>query len=262
MARRPRIDWAGWHHVVNRGVNRDTIYRDQKDRDRFLTILSKACADYKVVVHDYGLMENHYHLLVETARDNLSLFMRQINANYAIYFNKRHQRTGHLWQGRYRSWYVVDSAHLDLLFRYIEHTPIKTGLAKNVGAYPYTLLGAWLQSDRRILACARHSKLLTDYAHNNMQETLERALSQEELMRLHEEQKRKTVIRDHSIQYDKSKSLDEHFQQCATRKLRNRAIMEALNDGYRQAEIARYLGLSAAAIAKVKAKMQHEQLTS
>ena len=88
MARRPRLDLAGFHHVVNRGVERRKIYKSSEDKDKFLAILCKACKIYKVNVHDYCLMDNHYHLFIETTSENLSLFMRQINANYAIYFFK------------------------------------------------------------------------------------------------------------------------------------------------------------------------------
>lgn len=76
MARRSRIDFAGFHHVINRGVAKGNIYKNAEDKNKFLQILCKACSIYKVNVHDYGLMDNHYHLLIETTQENLSLFMR------------------------------------------------------------------------------------------------------------------------------------------------------------------------------------------
>ena len=66
-------------------------------------------------------MDNHYHILIETSLENLSLFMRQVNSNYAIYFNKRYKRVGHLWQGRYKSWYIISDDYLYSLFKYIEY---------------------------------------------------------------------------------------------------------------------------------------------
>jgi len=125
MARRPRLDLIGFHHVVNRGVAKRKIYLCDEDKDKFLEMLCKACKIYKVNIHDYCLMDNHYHIFIETTSENLSLFMRQINANYAIYFNKKYKRVGHLWQGRYKSWYVVNEAYFYSIFRYIEHNPIK-----------------------------------------------------------------------------------------------------------------------------------------
>ena len=91
MARRPRIDLAGYHHIINRGVNRTNIFSSFEDKETFLKILCKACRIYEVIVHDYCLMDNHYHLLIENSKENLSLFMRQVNANYAIYFNKKRE---------------------------------------------------------------------------------------------------------------------------------------------------------------------------
>ena len=85
MARRPRIDDAGFHHIINRGVERKKVFKNDDDKNKFLSILCKACALHKVIVHTYCLMDNHYHILLETSNDNLSLLMRQINANYAMY---------------------------------------------------------------------------------------------------------------------------------------------------------------------------------
>ncbi len=129
MARRPRLDIAGYHHVVNRGVARSNIFTSPSDKEKFLQILCKACKLYDVVVHDYCLMDNHYHLLLETRQENLSLIMRQINSYYAIYFNKKESRVGHLWQGRFRSWYVLNEEYLYFLLRYIEYNPIKANLS-------------------------------------------------------------------------------------------------------------------------------------
>ena len=78
MARRPRLDLDRFHHIVNRGVVRNNVYKCDADKEKFLEILCKACHIYKVNVHDYCLMDNHYHILIETTSQNLSLFMRQI----------------------------------------------------------------------------------------------------------------------------------------------------------------------------------------
>ena len=76
-------------YVINRDVNRYDIFNSNADKDIFLQILYKSAILHKVIVHDYCLMDNHYHLLIETTKDNLSMFMRVVNANYAKYFNKK-----------------------------------------------------------------------------------------------------------------------------------------------------------------------------
>ncbi len=125
MARKPRLDLAGFHHIVNRGVARNKVYECDQDKEKFLEILFKACKVYKVNIHDYTLIDNHYHILCEATSENLSLFMRQLNSNYAIYFNKKYKRSRLLWQGRYKSWYIFNEEYLYALFRYIEHKPSK-----------------------------------------------------------------------------------------------------------------------------------------
>ena len=143
------------------------------DKEMFLKILCKACQHYKVNVHDYCLMDNHYHLLVETTAENLSLFMRHINSNYAIYFNKRYQRSGHLWQGRFKSWYILNDEYLYTLFRYIEHNPIKAKMAEHVGEYEYTLLATLLNNKLTTPQCAQHSQLKKEIHHEGVLESRE-----------------------------------------------------------------------------------------
>ena len=106
MPTRLRVDLAGYHHVINRGVNRSDVFNHPDDKEMFLQIINKAATIHKVTLHDYCLMDNHYHLLIETQKENISTFMRLINANYAKYFNKKYQRSGHLWQDRYKSRYI------------------------------------------------------------------------------------------------------------------------------------------------------------
>ena len=88
MAHKPRLDLDGFHHIIDRGVAHSDIYRCDEDKGKFLKILCKACRTYEVIIHACCLMGNHYHLLIETTAQNLSLFMRQVNANYAIYRNR------------------------------------------------------------------------------------------------------------------------------------------------------------------------------
>ncbi|HHC11315.1 MAG TPA: hypothetical protein ENK79_01615 [Campylobacterales bacterium] len=256
MARRPRLDMAGFHHIVNRGVARDYVYKCDEDKDKYLEILCKACKTYKVNVHDYCLMDNHYHLLVETTRENLSLFMRQINSNYAIYFNKKYKRTGHLWQGRYKSWYIVEDKYLYDLFRYIERNPIEAKITNKIGEYPFTLLGTVLNSYLEVIPCAKHSQIKKEIEYEGIREYLEMELTEGELKELEIRQKKKIVQKEHKYGYDKEKTLQEHFGDFKSKEERNRGVIEALNDGYGQAEVARYLGISASAIAKVRKKFE------
>ncbi len=131
-------------------------------------------------------MDNHYHILLETSSENLSLFTRAVNTNYAIYFNKKHKRVDHLWQGRHKSYYIVNESYLYELFRYIEHNPLKAKIYEKVGDYPYTLLHTVLNKHKDIISCAKHSKLKEEFHHKGIQDLLERPLNKKELKFLKE----------------------------------------------------------------------------
>jgi len=251
MARRPRLDLDGFHHIVNRGVARGNIFECDEDKEKFLEILCKSCHTYKVNVHDYCLMDNHYHLLIETTSQNLSLFMRQINGNYAIYFNKKYKRVGHLWQGRYKSWYIINEEYLYTLFRYIEHNPLKAKMYSSVGEYPFTLLATMLNKDQTVISCAKHSKLKKEYHYEGIQALLEKPLNEKEQKELEEEQKKKIVQKEHEFKQTKEITLKKHFKNYTDLASRNSAIIEALKDGYTQGEVARYLEVSSALISHI-----------
>ena len=247
MARRPRIDIPGYHHIVNRGVNRTNIFSTNGDKDKFLQILCKACRVYNVVVHDYCLMDNHYHLLIENSLENLSLFMRQVNANYAIYYNKKTQRTGHLWQGRYSSWYIYGEDYLYRTIKYIEFNPIEAGMVENVKAYPYTL-GSLLLNGETIPPCAEASMLITQYDAEDLAAYLEEPLSKDEIADLHTQRKKILTMKNKEIQDKEKKELESYFDASMSKENRNKAVYEVYMDGYTQLSIAKHLGLSDAMI--------------
>ncbi|MCD6433696.1 MAG: transposase [Sulfurimonas sp.] len=250
MSRRLRIDLAGYHHVINRGVNRSDIFKNKNDYEVFLKILCKASEAYRVTVHDYCLMSNHFHLLVETELDNLSLFMKHINSNYAIYANKQQKRSGHFWQGRFYSRYINNEDYYYTLIRYIEQNPIEARLSDRVGEYPYTL-GAVIVNKQTPISCTHNSKLLEELNYENIQEIIGLKLDEEELEILQDIQKQKILSKGNQHKQAYSKTLKEHFNDYKTKSERNLIINDALADGYTQAEIAKHLNVSRSMISKV-----------
>lgn len=100
MARPLRIEFAGGlYHITSRGNRKEAIYLSDEDREKFLSVLANSCAKYNWLCHSYCLMTNHYHLLIETPRSNLSKGMRYLNGVYSQKFNKAHNRIGHVLQG-------------------------------------------------------------------------------------------------------------------------------------------------------------------
>jgi len=139
MARSLRIEFPGaFYHVMSRGNEKQAIYRDRRDREKFLEYLESASSRYGAIFHSYCLMDNHYHLMIETPDGNLAQVMRHINGAYTAYFNAKHSRVGHLFQGRYRSILVdVDEYFLELS-RYIHLNPVKEGLSSSPAEYEWS----------------------------------------------------------------------------------------------------------------------------
>ena len=104
MARPLRINLKnGWYHVANRGNNRQAIYLDERDRRHFLELLAQMRERYFVEIHSYVLIGNHYHLLVRTPEANLSAAVQWLNVAYSVWWTRRHGRSGHVFQGRFKA---------------------------------------------------------------------------------------------------------------------------------------------------------------
>jgi REP-associated tyrosine transposase len=126
MARPLWIEYDGaLYHVTSRGNERKPIFRDDTDRKLFLKILSQVIDRFNWICHAYCLMNNHYHLVIETPDGNLSKGMRQLNGIYTQAFNRRHHRVGHLFQGRFKAILVQRESYLLELCRYIVLNPVR-----------------------------------------------------------------------------------------------------------------------------------------
>jgi len=144
MARPLRIEYPGaYYHVTSRGNERKAIFRTDKDRVRFLELLGRAVEQFHLRVHAYALMQNHYHLLVETPRAGLNRALRYLNGVYTQAFNRRHQRVGHLFQGRYKAILVDRDSYLLELSRYIHLNPWRIRKSEDPFTYRWSSLGAY-----------------------------------------------------------------------------------------------------------------------
>ncbi len=145
MPRKTRIKISGFYHIINRGVARRSIFLEDADYEMFLTLLKDMIKSYDIVLHTYCLMPNHYHILLETKQDNISNAIKDLNSYYAIYFNKKYKRSGHLWQGRFSSYFLYDDAHFWIVSKYIERNPITTLMVTNLSEYKYQSFSLWKQ---------------------------------------------------------------------------------------------------------------------
>jgi putative transposase len=131
MARPLRIEYDGaLYHVTSRGNERKPIFKDDGDRELFLTTLGQVSERFHWLCHAYCLMGNHYHLVIETPDGNLSKGMRQLNGVYTQAFNRRHHRVGHLFQGRFKGILVQKESHFLEVCRYVVLNPVRAKAVK------------------------------------------------------------------------------------------------------------------------------------
>ena len=159
MPRKPRIEIAGYYHIVNRGVEQRNVFLEADDYEYFEELLCFYVQSYNIVLHNFCLMSNPYHLLIEIQEENLSKFMKQLNANYAnyaIYFNKKYARSGHLWKEDSSPGYVSNEAYLYALMIYIEQNPLKGNITQKLGEYLYSSYQYFMESSTMPL-CLRKS---------------------------------------------------------------------------------------------------------
>ena len=136
MARPLRVEYPGaYYHVINRGNAGEVIFKNDRDKEKFLEYLAIAVERFSVVIHSYCLMSNHFHLLLQTPEANLSKAIQWLNVSYAIYFNRKRQRQGHLFQGRFKAILIDADEYLVQLSRYIHLNPVQSNMVAKPAEY-------------------------------------------------------------------------------------------------------------------------------
>ena len=146
MARPLRVEYPGaYYHVINRGNAGERIFKNKRDKEKFLEYLAIAVERFSIVVHTYCLMDNHYHLLLQTREANLSKAIQWLNVSYATYFNKKRQRSGHLFQGRFNAILVDADNYLVQLSRYIHLNPVQAKIIASPDEFPWSSYPAYTE---------------------------------------------------------------------------------------------------------------------
>ena len=148
MPRQARLDAPGTlHHVIIRGTEGDCIFRDGKDRQNFLSRVGQISGDTRARIVAWTLMDTHVHILMFSGPPGLSRFMRRLLTGYAVWYNRRHHRSGHLFQNRYKSIVCEEDAYLLELVRYIHLNPLRAAIVKNLGDFVGQILK---EADKRL----------------------------------------------------------------------------------------------------------------
>lgn len=174
MSRPLRLEYPGaLYHVTSRGNAQAPIFFDDADRAQFVRLLKDEVQQQGWICYAWCLMDNHYHFMIETPEGNLARGMQRLNGRYTQHFNRRHQRVGHVFQGRYKAILVEKESHLLELCRYVVLNPVRAGLVDDVGSWGWSsyhdTLGnnpnsTWLATDRVLeLFSPRHAEAVLRY---------------------------------------------------------------------------------------------------
>jgi putative transposase len=272
MARPLRIEYPGaLYHVTSRGNAREPIFLDDADRRLFLLRLGEAVECHRWLCHAYCLMTNHYHLVVETPEANLSRGMRNLNGRYSQSFNRRHDRVGHLLQGRFTGILVERESHLLELARYVVLNPLRAGMVTQAEEYAWSSLRAtvglsaapsWLTPGPLLARFGSRSRYL-EFVREGVdagspwtarrgvllgsEEFIERLAGRLDMKAAHREFPREERLAHRE-------PLDALFPPAVTtdRMRRNERIRELARSGpYTAAEVARHLGLHYSTVSRI-----------
>ncbi|HXT02422.1 MAG TPA: transposase [Elusimicrobiota bacterium] len=157
VPRSARIHYPGAiYHVMARGVDGRTVFVDDNDRQNFLQTVLSVKNDARFSVLAYCLMDNHFHFAIKVGAMPLSAVMHRLLTSYVVKFNARHERTGHLFQARYKSVLCLDDAYLIALVRYIHQNPVRAGLVMDPSAWPWSSHRAYLGRTGTALTDVNH----------------------------------------------------------------------------------------------------------
>ena len=278
MARPLRIEYSGAiYHVTGRGNEKKLIFKDDLDREIFLQTLSRVNKRYNWFGHAYCLMNNHYHLIIETPDANLSAGMRQLNGVYTQAFNKRHKRVGHLFQGRYKAILIQKDSHLLEVCRYVVLNPVRARAVEKPEMWKWSSYRATCGIEKPHLSLTSEWILGQFGTTRNIAEKAYREFVKEGIRRptiwnavraqsiLGEEEFAPTLIdylhgkRDiaelpKSQRYVDRPRLDKIFSKAILQDIvkRNEKILEAVEmHGYKQRDIADHLGMHFTLVSRI-----------
>ena len=243
MARKLRVNEPGFYHIVNRGVNNSEVFIEKEDYHKFLELLLKITYDYNVTIHAFTILPTHYHVLIQTHKNNLSEAMRLLNSAYAAWYNFKSKRVGHLWKGRFDSYMLFDEEHFWNVVKYIERNALALGLVNDIKKWEYQSLALRLKKTK-FNEIIRDSKILTKPLDEYI-EWLNKPLDKHIIDEIYKEPK--IVMVDGELKVIRKK-LSDFFNEYKDKK---EAIKAAKANGYKYSEIARFLGVSNAYVSKL-----------
>lgn len=268
MARPLRIQLPGLtYHVTARGVRQMDIYLDDVDRRRFLRLLAQVVQEFGLRCHAYCEMTNHYHLAVTTTDANLSSAVKQLNAEYAQWWNWRHRRFGHVFQARFDAQIVQDGDYFLNVCRYVVRNPVRAQMVRTPAQWPWSSyrataglvrLPAFMNCDRLLellspddpaSGITRYRQFVMEAEADALRLAREAILGDDDFVAAF--QPYRAQASPEVPQRQGRRALDAIFDNAVTRAARNAAVLEACRQRYAFAAIARYLEVHPSTISKI-----------
>lgn len=236
---------SGIYHVMLRGINRQQIFEDEEDIQKFISVLKecKAISEFKLFA--YCLMGNHIHLLIKPEKETLELIFKRIGSRYVYWYNWKYHRTGHLFQDRYKSEPVDNENYFLTVLRYIHQNPIKANLCKQIEEYQYSSYYEY-KNEKSLLTDTDFALSITD---------------RKTLLKFFEEDNNDTCLdisNTFRLNDDEAKAIIEHYSQCKNSsdfqkldsKTRDEFIAIFKQNGLSIRQISRLTGISFAIVRK------------
>ncbi|MBR6523714.1 MAG: transposase [Clostridia bacterium] len=229
---------SGIYHIMLRGINRQQIFEDEEDREKFLETLENYKDLCGYTIYAYCLMGNHIHLLLKEGKEDLTLVFKRIAGSYVYWYNWKYHRCGHLFQDRYKSEPVQDDGYFLTVIRYIHQNPVKAKICKKTEDYPYSSMREYLSfpflvDTGFVLGMISKEQFLKYHAEENNDNCLEL----EDRFRLTDEEAKAIIVK-----LSKCKSAGEF--QLLDSKTRNALIHKLHKKGLSIRQISRLTGLS------------------
>jgi putative transposase len=281
--RRHRIEYDGAvYHVIQRSSNREMIFGKVSDKEYFIDLLAGYKKKLGYRLFGYVLMDNHYHLLLQTGAIPLSKIMQRINFRYSKFFNQKYNRHGHVFGGRYKAGLVQDESYLFAILRYIHQNPVQAGICKQVNDYEWSSDPAYQAnkegitdisfvldtlSDNRMNAIEKYKRLIGEEVQNDFNYEKHNLIGDEDFR----ESKRKEIAyenrnlgRERKIladllqlteaSKDEQKLILSGSRKRSLQDYKRKFALEARAEGYTFKEIGAYINISDAAVNKLISK--------
>jgi REP element-mobilizing transposase RayT len=243
---------TGIYHIILRGINRQIIFQDNEDKEKFIEVLKKYKEVSKYEVYAFCIMDNHAHILIREGKEPLAKVMKRIGVSYVYWYNWKYERNGHLFQDRYKSEPVEDDKYLLTVIRYIHQNPLKAGIVDSIDQYQWSSHHEYIKSTNKVvdtqlilgMFADRREQAIQRYKEFMNERSSEECLEIKQIKKLNDKEGLETIKQHLCIQsIEELKKLDKEERDACLRKLK--AI-----EGLSIRQIARITGFTVSIVAK------------